>query len=160
MSSKEDEMLFDVIGRVDYESNTKLMELKTKPPTLKKKRGKDEYYMATTQLPEEPDPMHIKQVAFYYQCTKRIPHLVYVNEVEYKIFDKEYYQLNPKYLEDQYNLMVQRIKSWEELIVFCKGDIKKLANFSEPPELNHPFYYRDLIQQQKQTIKNLWGLDA
>ena len=160
VSSKDEQMLFDIIGRIDYESNTKFMELKTKPPTIKKRRGKDEYYMATTQLPEEPDPMHIKQVAFYYQCTKRIPHLVYVNENEYKIFDKEYYQLNPKYLEDQYNLMVQRIKSWEELIVFCKGDLKKLANFAEPPELNHPFYYRDLIDDQKKQIKQLWGLDA
>ncbi len=160
VSSKEDEMLFDIIGRIDYESNNKFVELKTKPPTLKKKRGKDEYYMATTQLPEEPDPMHIKQVAFYYHCTQRKPHLVYVNENEYKIFDEQYYQLNTKYLEDQYNLMVQRILSWEELIVFCKGDIKKLDNFSEQPELNHPFYYRDLIQEQKQTIKNLWGLDA
>ena len=160
VSSKEDEMIHDIIGRIDYESNTKFMELKTKPPSIKKKRNKNEYYMATTQLPTEPDPMHIKQVAFYYHCTKRKPHLVYVNENEYKIFDEQYYQLNPKYLEEQYNLMVQRIISWEQLIIFCKGDIKKLSNFAEPPELNHPFYYRDLIQEQKQTIKNLWGLDA
>jgi len=160
VSSKEDEMIHDIIGRIDYESNTAFMELKTKPCSIKKKRNKDEYYMATTQLPTEPDPMHIKQVAFYYHCTKRKPHLVYVNENEYQIFDKEYYQLNPKYLEDQYNLMVQRIISWEQLIIFCKGDIKKLSNFAEPPELNHPFYYRDLIDDQKKQIKQLWGLDA
>ena len=160
VSSKDDDMLFDIIGRIDYESNNAFMELKTKPCSIKKRRGKDEYYMAATQLPDEPDPMHIKQVAFYYHCTKRKPHLVYVNENEYKIFDEQYYQLNPKYLEDQYNLMIQRIKSWEELIVFCKGDLKKIAHFAEPPELNHPFYYRDLIQEQKQTIKQLWGLDA
>jgi len=160
VSKKDDGMLFDIIGRIDMESNTKFLEVKTKPPSLKKRRNKDEYYMATTQLPTEPDPMHIKQVAFYYHCTNRIPYLVYVNEVEYKIFDKEYYQLNPKYLEDQYNLMIQRIKSWEELIVFCKGDLKKIANFAEPPELNHPFYYRDLIDDQKKQIKQLWGLDA
>jgi hypothetical protein len=142
------------------ESNTKFLEVKTKPPSLKKRRNKDEYYLATTQLPTEPDPMHIKQVAFYYHCTKRKPHLVYVNENEYKIFDEQYYQLNPKYLEEQYNLMVQRIISWEQLIIFCKGDIKKLSNFAEPPELNHPFYYRDLIDDQKKQIKQLWGLDA
>jgi len=159
VSSKDDSMIHDIIGRIDYESNTKFVELKTKPPSLKKKRNKDEYYMATTQLPNEPDAMHISQVAFYYHCTNRIPHLVYVNEVEYKIFDKEYYQLNPQYLEEQYKIMVERLKSWEELIVFCKGDINKLANFAEPPELNHPFYYRDLIQEQKQQIKNLWGLN-
>ena len=63
-------------------------------------------------------------------------------------------------MQEQYNLMVQRLKSWEQLIIFCKGDIKKLSNFAEPPELNHPFYYRDLIDDQKKQIKQLWGLDT
>ena len=160
VSSKSEEMIHDIIGRIDVESNTKILEVKCKPPTIKKKRGKDEYYMATTQLPEEPDPMHISQVAFYYHCTKRKPFLVYVNENEYRLFDDEYYQLTPNYLEERYNLMTQRLKSWEELIVFCKGDMNKLAHFAEPPELNHPFYYRDLIDEQKQQIKKLWGLET
>jgi len=160
VSSKSEDMIHDIIGRIDYESEESFMELKTKPPSLKKKRNKDEYYMATTQLPTEPDPTHVSQVAFYYHCTKRKPHLVYVNENEYKIFDDQYYQLSPNYLEERYNFMTQRLKSWEELIIFCKGDINKIAHFAEPPELNHPFYYRDLIDEQKQTIKQLWGLDT
>tara|TARA_Y100000004_G_scaffold130609_1_gene147295 strand:- start:149 stop:1063 length:915 start_codon:yes stop_codon:yes gene_type:complete len=160
VSSKSEDMIHDIIGRIDYESEESFMELKTKPPSLKKKRNKDEYYMATTQLPTEPDPNHVSQVAFYYHCTKRKPHLVYVNENEYKIFDDQYYQLSPNYLEERYNFMTQRLKSWEELIIFCKGDINKIAHFAEPPELNHPFYYRDLIDEQKQQIKNLWGLDT
>jgi len=160
VSSKSEDMIHDIIGRIDYESEESFMELKTKPPSLKKKRNKDEYYMATTQLPTEPDPTHVSQVAFYYHCTKRKPHLVYVNENEYKIFDDQYYQLSPNYLEERYKFMTQRLKSWEELIIFCKGDINKIANFAEPPELNHPFYYRDLIDEQKQQIKNLWGLDT
>jgi len=160
VSSKSEDMIHDIIGRIDYESEESFMELKTKPPSLKKKRNKDEYYMATTQLPTEPDPTHVSQVAFYYHCTKRKPHLVYVNENEYKIFDDQYYQLSPNYLEERYNFMTQRLKSWEELIIFCQGDINKIAHFAEPPELNHPFYYRDLIDEQKQTIKQLWGLDT
>ena len=160
VSGKSEDMIHDIIGRIDYESEESFMELKTKPPSLKKKRNKDEYYMATTQLPTEPDPTHVSQVAFYYHCTKRKPHLVYVNENEYKIFDDQYYQLSPNYLEERYNFMTQRLKSWEELIIFCKGDINKIAHFAEPPELNHPFYYRDLIDEQKQQIKNLWGLDT
>ena len=160
VSGKSEDMIHDIIGRIDYESEESFMELKTKPPSLKKKRNKDEYYMATTQLPTEPDPNHVSQVAFYYHCTKRKPHLVYVNENEYKIFDDQYYQLSPNYLEERYNFMTQRLKSWEELIIFCKGDINKIAHFAEPPELNHPFYYRDLIDEQKQQIKNLWGLDT
>jgi len=158
VSSKDEDMVNDTIGRIDYESNKIIGEAKTKPPTIKKKRNKDEHYMATTQLPLSPDPMHISQVSFYYHCTKRKPFLFYVNENEYTIFDDTHDMLKPDYLKEQYNLMVQRLKSWEQLIIFCKGDIKKLSAFAEPPELNHPFYYRDLIDDQKQQIKNLWGL--
>jgi hypothetical protein len=160
VSSKDKDMLIDIIGRVDYESNKLGGEAKTKPPTIKKKRGKDEYYMATTQLPNDPDPMHVSQVAFYHHCTNRKFFLFYVNENEYRIFDDTHDMLKPDYLEYQYNLLTQRLKSWEELIIFCKGDIQKLSSFAEPPELNHPFYYRDLIDDQKKQIKQLWGLDT
>ena len=160
VSSKDEDMVNDTIGRIDYESNKLGGEAKTKPPTIKKKRGKDEYYMATTQLPLSPDPVHVSQVAFYHHCTNRKFFLFYVNENEYTIFDDTHDMLKPDYLKEQYNLMVQRLKSWEQLIIFCKGDIKKLSTFAEPPELNHPFYYRDLIDDQKKQIKQLWGLDA
>ena len=160
VSSKDEDMVNDTIGRIDYESNEIIGEAKTKPPTIKKKRNKDEHYMATTQLPLSPDPMHISQVSFYYHCTKRKPFLFYVNENEYTIFDDTHDMLKPDYLKEQYNLMVQKLKSWEQLIIFCKGDIQKLSSFAEPPELNHPFYYRDLIDDQKKQIKQLWGLDT
>ena len=160
VSSKSKDMIHDIIGRIDYESNDIIGEAKTKPVTIKKKRGKDEYYMATTQLPNDPDPMHISQVAFYFHCTQKKPFLFYVNENEYRIFDDTHDMLRPDYLKEQYNLMTQRLKSWEELIVFCEGNLEKLAHFAEPPELNHPFYYRDLIDDQKKQIKKLWGLDA
>jgi len=160
VSAKHNDMVIDIIGRIDYESNDKIGEAKTKPPTIKKKRGKDEYYMASTQLPNDPDPMHINQLAFYYHCTKRKPFLFYVNENEYRIFDDTHDMLRPDHLEYQYNLLTQKLKSWEELIIFCKGDIQKLSSFAEPPELNHPFYYRDLIDDQKKQIKQLWGLDT
>ena len=111
VSSKDEDMVNDTIGRIDYESNDKIGEAKTKPPTIKKKRGKDEYYMASTQLPNDPDPMHISQVAFYYHCTNRKPFLFYVNENEYRIFDDMHNMLKPDYLEYQYNLLTQRLKS-------------------------------------------------
>ena len=52
VSSKSKDMIHDIIGRIDYESKYIIGEAKTKPPSIKKKRGKDEYYMATTQLPK------------------------------------------------------------------------------------------------------------
>ena len=160
VSSKNKDMIHDIIGRIDYESNDIIGEAKTKPVSIKKRRGKDEYYMATTQLPNDPDPMHVSQVAFYYHCTQKKPFLFYVNENEYTIFDDGHDMLRPDYLKEQYHLMTQRLKSWEELIVFCEGNLEKLAHFAEPPELNHPFYYRDLIDDQKKQIKKLWGLNA
>ena len=160
VASKLKDMIHDIIGRIDYESNNAIGEAKTKPPTLRKKKSKDEYYLATTNLPTEPDALHTSQVSFYYHCTKRKPFLFYVNEKDYVIFDDSHEKLSKDYLEDQYNLMTKKLLSWEQLIIFCKGDLNKLAHFAEPPELNHPFYYRDLIQQQKQKIKQLWGLDA
>ena len=160
VSARHNDMVIDIIGRIDYESNDKIGEAKTKPPTIKKKRGKDEYYMASTQLPLDPDPMHVSQLAFYYHCTKRKPFLFYVNENEYIIFDDTHDTLRSDYLEYQYELLTQRLKAWEQLIIFCKGDIQKLSSFAEPPELNHPFYYRDLIDEQKQQINKLWGLNA
>ena len=160
VAAKLKDMLHDIIGRIDYESNNAIAEAKTKPPSLRKKKSKDEYYLATTNLPTEPDHLHASQLSFYYHCTKRKPFLFYVNEKDYVIFDDSHELLSKDYLEEQYNIMTQKLLSWEQLIIFCKGDLNKLAHFAEPPELNHPFYYRDLIQQQKQKIKQLWGLDA
>jgi len=39
---KEMTMIKPVIGRIDYESKTKFIELKTKPPNLRKVKGKEE----------------------------------------------------------------------------------------------------------------------
>ena len=83
--------------------------------------------------------------------------MFYVNENEYIIFDDTHDMLRPDYLEEQYSLLTQRLKSWEQLIIFCKGDIQKLSSFAEPPELNHPFYYRDLIDDQKNKSNNYGG---
>ena len=55
VSSKSKDMIHDIIGRIDYESNDFIGEAKTKPVSIKKRRGKDEYYMATTQLLNDPD---------------------------------------------------------------------------------------------------------
>jgi hypothetical protein len=47
-------MIKPVIGRIDYESKTKFIELKTKPPNLRKVKGKEEWNMITQDLPTEP----------------------------------------------------------------------------------------------------------
>ena len=46
------------------------------------------------------------------------------------------------------------------MIIYYKGDLQKLADISEPPDLNHYYHYKYLTDKQRKTIKQLWGLDA
>ena len=54
--------------------------------------------------------------------------------------------------------MIDKILLWERMIMFCEGDIEKLAAMKETPERHHFFYYKDLADEQKQLINKLWGI--
>jgi len=64
------------------------------------------------------------------------------------------------HLEYQYNLMCKKIYRWEQMIIYCKGNLSELAKITEEPDLNHYFHYKTLTDKQKKIIKQLWGLDA
>jgi hypothetical protein len=155
---KEFDMIKPVIGRIDYETKTKFIELKTKPPNLRKVKGKEEWNMITQELPEEPTIENLTQTSFYYMATKKIPYLVYVNDKDYVIFDKSHELMKADHLQHLYNIMVDKILTWEKMIMFAEGNINRLANMMEPPDLNHFFYYKDLADEQKQLINKLWGI--
>ena len=155
---KEELMIKPIIGRVDYETKTKFIELKTKPPNLKKVKGKDEWKMITQELPTEPTIENLTQTSFYFIATGKIPFLVYVNDKDYIIFDQSHELMKADHLEFLYNKMVQKILTWEKMIMFCDGDINQLAMMCEPPDLNHFFYYKDLAEEQQQLITKLWGI--
>ena len=42
--------------------------------------------------------------------------------------------------------------------MFSEGNIQTLANMMDIPDLNHPFYYKDLAPEQQQLINKLWGI--
>lgn len=155
---KEFDMIKPIIGRIDYETKTKFIELKTKPPNLRKVKGKEEWKMMTQDLPSEPTIENLTQTSFYYMTTKKIPHLVYVNDKDYIIFDQSHELMKADHLQHLYNKMIDKIMLWEKMIMFCKGSIEKLALMCEPPDLNHFFYYKDLADEQKQLINKLWGI--
>ena len=155
---KEFDMIKPIIGRIDYETKTKFIELKTKPPNLRKVKGKEEWNMITQDLPLEPTIENLTQTSFYYMATKKIPYLVYVNDKDYVIFDKSHELMKADHLQHLYNIMVDKILTWEKMIMFCEGNINRLANMIEPPDLNHFFYYKDLADEQKQLITKLWGI--
>jgi|TARA_R110000744_G_scaffold213288_1_gene332201 hypothetical protein len=151
-------MLKPILGRIDYETKTKFIELKTKPPNIRKVKNKEEWKMSSQPLPTEPTFDNLTQTSFYYMCTKKIPFLVYVNDKEHIIFDQSHELMKKDNLEQLYFKMVTKILLWEKMIMFCNGNLKELAMMCEPPELNHPFYYKDLAPEQLQLINNLWGI--
>ena len=158
VEKKEFDQIKPTIGRIDYESKTKFIELKTKPPNLRKIKGKEEWNMITQDLPSEPTLENLTQTSFYYMTTKKIPHLVYVNDKDYIIFDQSHELMKVDHLEDLYYKMVDKILLWEKMIMFCEGKLETLAMMIEPPDLNHFFYYKDLADEQKQLITKLWGI--
>ena len=136
-------------------------ELKVKPSKLFKRKNKDEYYWKQQELSEDlifDD--YWKQVAFYYKCTGKKPFLSLVNEDNYMILDDTHEKMRADHLEYQFNLMTNKIYRWEQMIIYCKGNLSELANITEEPDLNHYYHYKDTTDKQKQTIKELWGLNA
>ena len=118
---KEMTMIKPITGRVDYLTKKIMIELKTKPPNIRKVKNKEEWTMSSQALPTEPATDNLTQTSFYYMCTKKI-------------------------------------LLWERMIMFCKGNLSELALMCEAPDINHPFYYKDLADEQKQLITNLWGI--
>ena len=155
---KEFDMIKHILGRIDYETKTKFIELKTKPPNLKKIKGKEEWNMVTQDLPTEPTIENLTQTSFYYMATKKKPYLVYVNDKEYVIFDQSHELMKDDHLKHLYYKMIDKILLWEKMIMFCDGNIEELAAMIEPPDMNHFFYYKDLADEQKQLINKLWGI--
>ena len=155
---QEDLMIKKITGRIDYETKHSFIELKTKPPKTSKVRNKDEFKMRSQDLPLEPQIEHLTQTSFYYMATKKTPYLVYTNDKEVKVFDQSHDLMKHDHLEHLYNKMIQKILLWEKMIMYCEGDIEKLALMMDPPDMDHPFYYRDLTDDQKQLINKLWGI--
>jgi len=158
---KEMTMIKPILGRIDYETdgNKKLfIELKTKPPNIRKVKNKEEWKMSSQPIPSEPTFENLTQTSFYFMCTKKIPFLVYVNDKEHIIFDQSHDLMKADHLEHLYFKMVQKILTWEKMIMFSKGNINTLANMMDIPDLNHPFYYKDLAPEQLRLINKLWGI--
>ena len=163
---KEMTMIKDILGKIDYETDDGIkpqddviIELKTKPPNIRKIKNKEEWSMSSQALPIEPTIENLTQTAFYYMCSKKKPFLVYTNDKEHIIFDDKHELMRTDHLEFLYFKMVEKILLWERMIMFCKGNLSELALMCEPPDLNHYFYYKDLATEQTQLISKLWGIN-
>jgi hypothetical protein len=142
------------LGRIDFESETKFLELKSKPINFRK--GKNgmaqnyaEAYLATIDDCEET---YMKQVAFYWKATGKKAYLGYVNSEEYKIFEPE-----DDRLEYYYKQLINKAFTIQNLLEISEGDPKVMAKFVEMPDIRN-FYYSDLTPEQVEITKQLWGI--
>lgn len=154
-SHRPEGLMMDILGRIDYESNNVFAEMKSKPPNVRKLQAG--YKLITQKLPDEPEDNHIAQVAFYWMACRKRPTLFYVNHEGYKIFDYTHEKLQFAHLEYMYAQMVKKAQTIQNLLVLTDGDAKKMAQYVEAPDFNHPFYYKDLTEDQQKITKELWG---
>lgn len=143
-------LILDILGRIDYESEDKIMELKTKPINFRQtKNGLSAYKQ---KLPDEPDEAHLKQLAFYWHCTKKTPYLVYANHEEYKIFKPEIPELMY-----QYDQMINKAFIIQNLLEITEADMSKISQLVEPPDFKS-FYYSDLTAEQLEKTREAWRM--
>jgi hypothetical protein len=163
VSDSPKDLFIDLLGRIDYESNSSgspnssgiFAEMKSKPPYVR--TNKNGFSISTQKLPDEPDDNHISQISFYYCATKKKPFLFYVNNDGYVIFDSTHEKLKLKYLEHVYEKMVRKALTIQRLLLISEGQAEEMAKYVEPPDLNHPYYYKDLTEEQQAITKQLWG---
>ena len=148
-------LILDILGRIDFESETKFLELKSKPINFRK--GKNGLTQTIQKLPASIDDVeesYMKQVAFYWVANnrKKKAYLGYVNQEEYKIFEPE-----DDRLEYYYKQLINKAFTIQNLLEISEGDPKVMAKFVEMPDIRN-FYYSDLTEEQVDITKQLWGM--
>ena len=146
-------LILDILGRIDFESETKFLELKSKPINFR--QNKNGLGQTIQKLPagiEDVETSYMKQVAFYWKATGKKAYLGYVNSEEYKIFEPE-----DDRLEYYYKQLINKAFTIQNLLEISEGDPKLMAKYVEMPDVKN-FYYSDLSEEQVDITKELWGI--
>ena len=144
------DLFIPIIGRIDFESNTKIMELKSLPPNFKK--NKLGYGVSQQKMPERIKPEHLQQTSLYAREKGREAYVVYVSPNEYKIFKPSQKELNAAF-----NNMIEKAKRIQNLLDISNGDGRVMAQYVEQPDLDH-WYYSDLTTKQKKLAREIWNI--
>ncbi len=147
---KHIDLFIPIIGRIDFESNTKIMELKSLPPNFKK--NKSGYGVSQQKMPERIKPEHLQQTSLYAREKGREAYVVYVSPNEYKIFKPSQKELNAAF-----NNMIEKAKRIQNLLDISNGDGRVMAQYVEQPDLDH-WYYSDLTTKQKKLAREIWNI--
>jgi hypothetical protein len=146
-------LILDILGRIDFESENKFLELKSKPINFRKnKNGMGQIIQKLPNTIDDCEETYMKQVAFYWKATGKKAYLGYVNSEEYKIFEPE-----DDRLEYYYHQLVNKAFTIQNLLEVSKGNASQMAKLVEAPDLKN-FYYSDLTPEQIDITKQLWGL--
>ena len=144
------DLFLPIIGRIDFESNTKGIELKILPPEFRKtKKG---YSVSVQKLPEQPRPHNLAQTSVYERETKKDFYLVYANSEGYKVFKP-----SRQDLDKNFNNMIEKAKVIQNLLDISNGDGRVMAQYVEQPDLDH-WYYSDLTTKQKKLAREIWNI--
>jgi hypothetical protein len=148
-------LILDILGRLDFESETKFLELKSKPINFRQnKNGLGQTIQKLPASIEDVETSYMRQVAFYWVSNnrKKKAYLGYVNQEEYKIFEPE-----DDRLEYYYNQLINKAFTIQNLLEISEGDPKLMAKYVEMPDIKN-FYYSDLSEEQVDITKELWGI--
>jgi hypothetical protein len=146
-------LILDILGRIDFESETKFLELKSKPINFRQnKNGLGQTIQKLPATIDDCEPTYMKQVAFYWKATGKKAYLGYVNSEEYKIFEPE-----DDRLEYYYKQLINKAFTIQNLLEISEGDPKLMAKYVEMPDVKN-FYYSDLTEEQVDITKELWGI--
>jgi hypothetical protein len=148
-------LILDILGRLDFESENKFLELKSKPINFRQnKNGLGQTIQKLPATIDDCEPTYMKQVAFYWVANerKKKAYLGYVNQEEYKIFEPE-----DDRLEYYYNQLINKAFTIQNLLEISEGDPKLMAKYVEMPDIKN-FYYSDLTEEQVDITKELWGI--
>jgi hypothetical protein len=146
-------LILDILGRLDFESENKFLELKSKPINFRQnKNGLGQTIQKLPATIDDCEPTYMKQVAFYWKATGKKAYLGYVNSEEYKIFEPE-----DDRLEYYYNQLINKAFTIQNLLEISEGDPKLMAKYVEMPDIKN-FYYSDLSEEQVDITKELWGI--
>jgi hypothetical protein len=146
-------LILDILGRLDFESENKFLELKSKPINFRQnKNGLGQTIQKLPASIEDVETSYMKQVAFYWKATGKKAYLGYVNSEEYKIFEPE-----DDRLEYYYNQLINKAFTIQNLLEISEGDPKLMAKYVEMPDIKN-FYYSDLSEEQVDITKELWGI--
>ena len=148
-------LILDILGRLDFESENKFLELKSKPINFRQnKNGLGQTIQKLPASIEDVETSYMRQVAFYWVSNnrKKKAYLGYVNSEEYKIFEPE-----DDRLEYYYKQLINKAFTIQNLLEISEGDPKLMAKYVEMPDVKN-FYYSDLTEEQVDITKELWGI--